>query len=1018
MKKLLCLLIFNLVMYPFLFSQEVNITGKVLDENHLGLPGVNVVIKGTSTGTITNTDGNYSIKVPNANSVLVFSYVGYLTKEITVGDQTEINVTLLLDVAKLNEVVVIGYGTTLKKNVTTAIADVNPDDVPKAANSNINDLLFGRAAGVQAVQRSAQPGGEIDLRIRGRQQNPLIVIDGVVMPKTGLEPGVNFAETNGVTRSNLGGLNPDDIKSIEVLKDASAAIYGIGASDGVILITTKKGSAKKTQVNYSGNISYVQNMPYIKPLTATEYMKYYNQFEGDKYNYDNNMAPFGPTPSDYTPAFTQAQINAAGKGTDWVGKVLKSGKIINQNLNFSGGSDKVTYYFSANYFDQDGTVKNSGLTKYNTRLSMSFNMNKYITFGASLNAGKNKYLNNGDAWQTGNAGANAFRALQAAFTYPAYLPVKDSAGKYTIWQTTGNPVALLNIEDKTDYNSLLSDFHLDINIIPKMLKATIRYGNNNEQATREFYIPSDVYWFDETRARASINNSKRQYQTFESILTFDKDISSLHINAVAGYGEYIDQTKTSGIQAQDMLDAINITNVAAGTAVPKVSSSLVKTHKRSYFGRASFNLLDRYIVTGAIRYDGFSYFFPASKYAAFPSISLGWKLNNESFLKDVKAIDLLKLRASYGYTGRATNGDIAYGGYVPDDVTIPFNDAAVRYTAYYINRFDNPDLTWEKTVMKNIGLDLALFNNRLSGAFDLFRDDITNLLDANARTPALSFLVSAPQNGGHQVRAGWDLNLTYDVLRGKNLFWQTFVNLSHYTFRWEERFKQDVLYPYEKVKDPVNGIYAYETNGILQIGQTVPAWQPANAQMPGAPIFVDRNGDGVLDSADVRLYSPYPKISFGWGNTFKYKHFDLTLQVYGQIGAYRNDPTLGWADPNNAILAGISGSEGLKNVWSTSNTSGTFPGSPYNEALLSELVPSDIYIKKSDFLRARNITLGYTYNFKKNIKSARLYVDVQNAFVITKYKGGDPEVDARTVKGAPAPYPMARTYSVGLNINF
>jgi len=1017
MKHLTLLTLITLLCFSAKVAGQQQITGKATSAlDGESLFGVAISVLGTPLGATTDAQGNYSITALPTDT-LVFSSIEFETAFEVVGNRTIINISLIPDIKQLSEVVVIGYGTALKKNVTTAIATVDPDEIPQAANNNVNDLLFGRAAGLQVIQRSAQPGGEIDLRIRGRQENPLIVIDGVVMPKSGLEPGVNFAETDGVQRSGLSGINPNDIESIEILKDASASIYGIGASDGVILITTKKGNAKKIQVNYSGNYSFVQNMPYLEQLTAKEHMEYYNQFEMDLYNYQSSMEPFGSTPSDYVPTFSQEEINAAGDGTDWVSEVLKNGRIINQNLNFSGGSEKATYYFSTSYFDQEGTQKNSGLNKFNTRLNTMFNLNKYITLRANMIAGRNKYENNGSSWQTGNAGQNAFRALQAAYTYPPYLPIRDEEGNYTIWQTTGNPVALLEIDDETEYNSLLTDFDLDIDIIPDVLKTTFSYGNNTENAYREFYIPSNVFWFDESRARASINNSKRQYQTFEALITFNKEFDNIRLNVIGGFGEYLEQTKTSGIQAQDMLDAINVTNVAAGTATPKVSSSLVKNRKRSYFSRATIDILDRYIVTGALRYDGFSYFFPESKYAAFPSVSVGWKINNESFLAGANAIDLLKLRASYGLTGRASNGAIAYGGFIPDDVTIPYDDAGIRYNAYYINRFDNPDLTWEKTVMLNVGLDFALFKNRLTGSFDWFKDDITNLLDDDARTPPLSFLVTAPQNGGHQVRTGWDIGLDYDVLR-TNLYWETFVNLSHYTFRWEERFEQDVLYPYEEVTDPVIAIYAYETDGILQLNESIPDWQPANAQMPGAPRFVDKNGDNVLDSADVRLFNSIPKLIVGWGNTFKYKNFDLTIQIYGQIGAYKTNPTVFWGDPNSILKNSLSGTKDYENVWSTANPDGTFPGATYDEALLAELVTSDIAIQKADFLRARNITLGYTHDFKKYISSARIYFDIQNAFVITEYKGADPEVDARSVKGAPAPYPMARTYSLGLNINF
>lgn len=1018
MKQFTFLTLISFICFSLQVSGQEQITGKVTSaEDGEALFGVSVSVQGTSIGTTTDFDGNYSITA-SPNDTIIFSSIEYTLERETVGNRTTIDMVLVPDIKALSEVVVIGYGTALKKDVTTAIATVDPDDVPQAANNNVNDLLFGRAAGLEVVQRSSQPGGEIDLRIRGRSQNPLIVVDGIILPQSGLEPGVNFTEIDGVQRSGLGGLNPNDIESVEVLKDASAAIYGIGASDGVILITTKKGNSRKIQVNYNGSFSIVQNMPYLEQLDATEYMNYFNQFESDRYNYDNSMAPFGPNPSDYTPAFSQEEIDGAGTGTDWVGQILQNGWIINQNLNFSGGTEKFTYYFSANYYDQEGTLKNSSFNKVNTRLNMAYNFNKYVTVRANMIAGKNTYQNNGSNWQTGNAGLEAFRSLQAAYTYPATLPIKDEDGEYTIWQTTGNPVALLDMQDETQYGSLLADFGLDINIIPKMLKATFSYGSNNENANREFYIPSTVFWFNERRARASINDSKRRFNTFEAVLSFDKQFESIRLNAIAGYGEYSEQISTFGLQAQDMLDAINITNVAAGTATPKVASSLVKNRKRSYFARATVDILDRYIITGALRYDGFSYFFPESKYAAFPSVSIGWKINNEAFLANAFAVNLLKLRASYGVTGRASNGAIAYGGYAPDAVTMPFNDASTRYTAYYINRFDNPNLTWEKTEMLNVGIDFALYNNRITGALDWFKDDITNLLDDDARTPPLSFLVSAPQNGGHQVRTGIDFGLDIDIIRKQQFTWTTFLNLTHYNFRWEKRFEEDVVLPYENETDLVYSIYRYETDGILQVGEEVPAWQPANAQMAGAPKFVDQNNDNVIDSADVVLFRPIPKLALGWGNTFKYNNFDLTIMLYGQVGAYRENATLGWADPNNGILGGVSGTTDLENVWSTKNTGGTLPGSPYSEAELAELVGSDYNIMKADFIRARNITLGYTFKAKKLINSARVYFDIQNAFIITNYIGADPEVDARQVKGAPAPYPMARTYSLGLNINF
>ena len=1001
---------------------EKTITGNVVDENNEALPGVNVLVKGTSIGTVTDVDGNYRLTTPDDAETLVFSSVGYQTEEIAIGNQTTINMTLLPDIQSLQEVVVVGYGTTTREDLTTSIAKVDPSNIPAAANPNVSDLLFGRAAGLRVVQQSAQPGGNVDLSIRGRG-NPLIVIDGVIMPNTGLEPGVNFSEINSVNRGALAGLNPNDIESIEVLKDASAAIYGVNAGNGVVLITTKQGKAGRISVNYSGSRSYVQNMEFLEQLNATEYMSYYNRFDRDRYLAQNQMDPFGPNPaSGFTPRFSTEEIAQAGVGTDWVGQVLRNGSIDNHNIAISGGAEKVNYYFSGNYFNQIGTVQNSDMRKYSARMNLSYHFNDWLSLNTNFNTNRNRFTNSGAGWQTGGAGAEAFTALQAAYTYPAYLPIRDENGDLVRFQTTGNPVSLLNIDDNTQYKSLLANISLDIDIIPDVLKGKLLYGNNTESSTRDFFIPSTVYWFNLSRSRASLNWSERQNQTMEATLSFTKALSdAVELDAVAGVAQYSYEENGFGLQAQGMLDALNTTAVQAGTAASNVNSYKNATKTRSFFARASFDILDRYIVTGSYRYDGFSYFFPESKFAGFPSASVGWKISNESFLSDVSNLDLLKLRASMGTTGN-TIGTVAYGNYAPDGIVIGFNDGSTKLIAYQLTAIDQPDLTWEKTVTANVGLDFGFFNNRISGSLDWFRDDVTNLLRADANTPALSFLAQQPVNGGHQVRTGYEVSLNTDNVRNRDFNWSSTINVSHYSYRWEDRFEEDDLAPYQKVTDPVNAIYRFETDGILQLNEEVPAWQPEAAQLAGSPLFVDQNGDGQLDSADVVIYDQTPRLSIGFGNNFRYKNFDLTVFLYGQTGAYRVNNSLAWADPVNGILGGnIAGTSDLQYVWSTENQGGTLPGATYNEAALTTLVGSDYNITKANFLRARNITLGYTFNFeglKQYVRDLRVYLDVQNAFVLTKYKGADPEVEAEGVKGGPAPYPMARTYSLGVNVNF
>ncbi|SDL06217.1 TonB-linked outer membrane protein, SusC/RagA family [Catalinimonas alkaloidigena] len=1001
-------------------AQSVAVTGRVLDANGEGIPGVNILEQGSNNGTITDVEGHFSLNV-NANATLVLSAVGYLAQEIALAGRATLDVTLQEDVKALEEVVVVGYGTTTRQNITTSVAKVDPKNIPTPANNSIPELLFGRAAGLQVTQQSSEPGGNINLSIRGRG-NPLVVVDGVVFPYSGLEPDNGGLELQGVQRGGLAGLNPNDIESIEVLKDASAAIYGVNAANGVILITTKKGKAGRMNVNYSGSRSLVTNLPYLEPLNAQEYMRNYNQFTLDKYLADNQMQPFGPNAATgFQPKYSETDIQNAGEGTDWLGEVLRNGSIDNHTLGITGGSERATYYFSGSYFNQVGTMKNSDLTRYNGRLNVAFQLNKRLTFNTSVNASRNYYGNSTAGWQTGNAGTQSFGALQAALAYPSSVPVRDADGNFTQFAVIGNPVSLLNINDQTMFTGLLANLSLDVDIIPGMLTGKVLYGNNSENSVRDFFIPSTVFWGQLFRARGSLNEARRQNQTMEATLSFKKSLGAIaSVDAVGGVGQYIEDGTGFGIEASDMLDVINTTNLASATGPKTTTSYKYFEKKRSFFGRASFDVLDRYLLTLTYRYDGYDKFFPNQKYAGFPSASVGWKLSNESFLKNNTTLNLLKLRASMGTTGN-TIGSVAYGVFVPDPNIIVFNNGGVVYTPYYQTALDQPNLKWQKTVNSNIGLDFGLFRDRISGSLDWFHDDITNLLNANANTPQLSYISSVPRNGGRTIRQGVELAVSTANVRSDVFEWNSTLNISHYYYHWVRRFENNDLQPYVQVDDPVNAIYVFETDGILQPNQEIPEWQPEGARMAGAPRFVDRNGDNTLDYQDVVRYNADPRFILGFGNSFRYRNFDLNVFLYGQRGATGWNYTSIWADPNNLISGNQSGTDALGRVWSTANPDGTWPGVSYNETTLGLPASVDTRLARRDFLRCRNLTLGYNVDpgsERKYFQSLRVYVDVQNAFLITKYEGADPETQAANVKGGPAPYPMARTYSLGVKASF
>ncbi len=1026
MNKLLRRFAIATVTYLFLsmsaFAQET-IKGTLRTATGDPLSGATISIKGKKTSVVTDANGAFTINA-RPDDVLIASYVGFTPQEVKAGTGT-VNLTLSTADNSMNDVVVVGYGTTSRKNLTLSIAKVDPKNVPSAANNSVAQLLFGRAAGLRVVQQSAEPGGNINLAIRGRG-NPLIVVDGVTMPYEGLEPGVGNitrGELNGVRRGGFAGLNPADIESIEVLKDASASIYGVAAANGVIFITTKKGTAGRSSVNYDGSHSWVNNMSYFEPLTASEYMKYYNSFRKDQYLLTNNMAPFGTTtPGAFQAPYTDAQIQSAGEGTKWLDQVLRNGRVDNHTIGVNGGTDKVTYYFSGNYFNQVGTVQNSGLEKYTGKMNLSVKLSKIFTLNTNVNASRSNYQNSTAGWQTGGSGGQGFGALQAALGYPATIPIRDNTGKYSLTSlnTTGNPVSLLDISDKTYYNSLFANLSLDINIIPKMLTGKILYGNNTEQATRKFFIPSTTFYDQQFRTRGALSQSYRQYQTMEAYLSFKKSVSDIvNIDAIAGIGQYPRDSYGFTEEAKDMKDAIGTTALSSGREF-NVSSYNTYDNKRSFFSRASFDVLDRYVIALSYRYDGYSNFFPQNKYAGFPGVSLAWKVSNESFLKNVTAINLLKLRGSYGVVGNLDYATLAYGTFIPDPFVISFNDGATNYTAYYQNALDHPNLQWPKTIMKNVGLDFSLFKDRVSGSIEWFRDDLTRILKTDNNTGSLSFISTEPVNGAHQVRQGFEVALNTTNYRSSTFQWNSIINFSTSKWTWKERFPNTDLPKGAQIQNPVNAIYVFQTNGLLQIGQTASAWQPSAAKQPGSPIFSDLNNDKVLDEKDIVRYRVDPKASIGFGNTFRYKSLDLGVFFYAQYGGYGYNYNMQWSDPAN-LLAGTGGIKQEADIWTTSNTSGKLPGVAYNESALGLFAGVDTRLEKTDFIRCRNITLGYTMNtgaIAKYVKSLRIYADVQNAFIITNYKIGDPELLTAGVKGAPAPYPMARTFSLGVKTNF
>ena len=1019
-----CILFFLIFSISAVAQTSRTITGVVKNQSDSKpLPGVSVKVKDTSNGTLTNVNGQFNLKITNERSILIISYLGYKTQEVPLDTKDNYSIDLEVSTSALDEVIVIGYGSSTRQNITTSVVKINPANVPQAANSNVLQLLAGRASGLQVTQASSQPGGNIFLSIRGRG-TPLYVVDGVIYPNNSLDPsnGSIANETNNVNRSGLAGLNPADIESIEVLKDASAAIYGVNAANGVVLITTKSGKAGKIQVSYNGNYSASENVNVLQPLNATQYQTLFNNFASDY--------TIGTKPT----LFTDAQIAAAGEGTDWLGEVLQRGVVNNHVLTVNGGGEKVKYYFSGGYYNEKGTVKASGLNKYTGRANLSFDLAKWVTLRTNFTGVRNSFLNTSAGGQNGGSGPQGFGLLQAAIGYPAIVPFRNTTtGNLSQFGLIANPISLLDISDQTFGNSLATNLSADFKIIPNVLTGRLLYGNAFETAKREFFVPSTVYYYTTFQARGSLNYSDRNNETMEATLSYkDRFLDDkLTLDIVGGLGQYQNRFSAFGSQgasAAGGADAIGITNLSLSNLNMGITSRKYEDKTRSYFITSSVSFLDKYLASASLRYDGYSLFFPESKYAAFPSISLGWKINKENFLENVKNIQLLKIRGSYGTTG-STIGAAAYGGYAPDGNFLFFNNGAASYVTIARYAVDNSNLTWQKTINKNIGLDFDLFSSRISGSVDLFQDDITNLLQSNGATAPLFYLSTQPVNGGHQVRSGYDINLNTNNIRSKKLSWNSVFNISHYDFKWKERFPNYNLlafggFTYQEINAPVNEIYYFKSLGILQPGQAIPASQPkiGGANLSGAPIIADINGDAKITGADVVKTNFDPKLILGFGNNFKYKQLSLGIFLYGQLGGNNFNYSYNFADPI-ALIAGVQNvTIQAFDVYSTANPNGKQPGVNYNQGATGLPHQTDTNLEKTDFIRCRNLTLGYDFNpklVKKFAKSLNVYFDVQNAFTITNFTGIDPEAFySRFSKGGFTPYPTVRTFSFGVKAEF
>lgn len=1049
--KRCCSFIIMFTALSFAAKAQKTISGKVTDRDGNPLQNVTVQVKGTSVSAVTNNKGNYSLAASPADS-LVFSSVGFTPVTVGVNNKTTLDTKLSLDNKAMEEVVVIGYGTQKKKDLTGAVSSVKAKDLVMSSGPEVGNMLKGKAAGLTIRQNSAQPGGGFDILIRGggsssRSINtPLYVVDG--FPLTDLVQPGSGNRYDGGSQSVLNSFNPNDIESIEVLKDASAtSIYGTRAANGVILITTKKGSEGAARVQYSNNFSLQKYNNPFDVLPLNEWMQVRNEAAWDQWLFENNVAPYGsrtleeaqanPVNGPYRKLYTQNAINNVGRGTDWFDLVTRDGSTAQHNISVTGGNKLTKYFLSGNYYDQEGIVKNSAMKRYSVRANVDQELSRFIKTGINLTFSR---IDNSNTQLGGDQFENS-GIIRAALQQGPHIPAIDEEGNYPInpqLATQPNPYSLLTVTDQGRIERLLGNFYVDINPI-KDLTVKLKAGMDRGYTIRQTYLPKTTLHGALENGRAAITKADNDHYLLEATGTYSKQLTSDHkVDVLLGVSQEKFVTRGNGVAASGFItDAFLWNNMNAATTQLPSTSYQAKSTLISYFARLNYNYKGRYLFTFNARRDGAGVFAVNNKWGFFPSAAVAWNVAEENFFSSLKnTISQLKFRVSYGQTGNATlvGNSNAFAAYSAYPAWLSSTDT--RLIGVSLSRLENPDLKWETTTSLNLGLDFSLFNGKVDGSVEVYNNVVSDLLDTK---PLNSYqeVNSVIYNIGKTQSKGFEITINTRNVQKRDFQWRTIFVVSHFRTNWKERAPGWLPSVYENDTDPLRAIYSRVSDGILQAGETKPTAQPDlipgqikikdingfQRDASGNPV-VDANGrfirtgapDGIIDDADTRLMGTSdPSFMGGITNIITYKNFSLNFDFNGLFGRRIVDPNyVAYGFSAFGINAnGYNGLRSVKDRWTPTNPSTTAPSSFWG---FSPYGVGDFFMQDAWFIRLQNVSLGYTIPgklFRNVFSSAKVHFDAQNLFVITPYKGIDPETDSYT-----AAYPYIRTYTIGLNLNF
>lgn len=1003
---------------------QITVTGTVTDKTGEPLIGASVLVMGTQNGSATDLNGNFTLKNVAEGAIIRASYVTYKEQEQRAA--SKMHFVLEENSELLDEVVVVGYGSMKKSNLSGAVASVKADDLPSAGSASVGEMLRGRAAGMNITSSTAAPGGQMSIAIRGglSGQQPLVVIDGVPQaPHSKVSAGTIYS---GAAKDNSGliNLNPNDIESIDVLKDASAAaIYGSDASGGVILITTKRGKEGRPEISYSGSVAFSRIKDAPDFMDARQFMITQNQVFEELGRGDEKK-------------FTQSQIdNFVGEGTDWMKEVTRTGVVNEHNLSVTAGGKSTKTLFSLSYYDHQGLVKNNSMNRITGRLNVDQDFGKYIKGGINSSFSQIKY----NDVPTGDSRQEKSAVLYSAMTFIPTVPVRDANGDFSvnpIRDMYPNPVSLLDIYDKTTAKNLYASGYLEYKPWSFFnIRATAGVDISWTQADQ--YTPTTTKHGFSLNGEASKQNANSQMNLVNVIANFNKTFADKHdVSVMAGW-EYKKQSWDGmGIIARDFpFDTPLMHNIGSSQQEkPTISSYRGTNEMASWIGRVNYTLLDRYILTANLRIDGSSNFSEEHQWGAFPGFSAAWKINEEAWLREQTWLTTLKLRGGWGQTGNAGNltgintfYSVMQGAWAPGGS--PVNGVA-------LSKIGNPNLKWETLTDINIGLDAGFFNNRLQVSVDAYQRTRSDVI-LSKQLMSYHEVTTIDYNSREKYRSrGIDIGIHSINIAGRDFSWSTDLNLSFYKNQTISRDPDFIPAAYQPMVQDWGDIYGWRTDGLVQQGETYAHLPNSGA---GAIKYLDLNGymldekgermrdadgryilsgepDGLLDEADyVALYNSTP-IPFSINNTLTWKNWDANIYIYGslrgrKINDVKHQSVYGLED----ITYGVNALTDVMNRWRPDYQEGSMPG--VAEAK-SGFAPSksDFFYENAWYLRIDNISVGYTFPakwFNDKVKKLRLYGAVRNIGVITPYKGMDPE----TGNGIGA-YPNNFQVAVGVDLKF